>query len=140
VVTVRKVRPSRLTVDERQLPNQVAQRCGLKYVIVDVHGDSLIVWTADRDPAAAAGLLQRLFGPLGTSLEAETAAIAEMVHYTAMLRFTLIDENRRQFAAERWCFRGSIDDWFPIGKPGSLQALAEKYLPHVNRESFFELM
>jgi len=32
------------------------------------------------------------------------------VHYTALLRFTLEDTEKRLFRVERWCFRGSIDD------------------------------
>jgi hypothetical protein len=57
-----------------------------------------------------------------------------------MLRFTLVDEEKRLFDAERWCFRGSIDTWISLAGPRPLETHARKYLPHLNRESFFELI
>jgi hypothetical protein len=60
-------------------------------------------------------------------------------YFHQMLRFTLTDEKTRQFAVDRWCFRGSIDDWFPLGG-GELPKLVEKYCRHLGKESFFELM
>lgn len=60
-------------------------------------------------------------------------------HYHQMLRFTLVDDKARWFSVDRWCFRGSIDDWFPLGD-GYLPKLVEKYCGHLGKESFFELM
>jgi hypothetical protein len=60
--------------------------------------------------------------------------------YQKVLRFTLIDEGSRRFAAERWCFLGSIDDWIPLSGGGDLARLVEKYGPHIGKESFFELI
>ncbi len=59
--------------------------------------------------------------------------------YQKVLRFTLVDENTRRFAAERWCFLGSIDDWVHLSGGGELTKLVERYGPHIGRESFFEL-
>jgi hypothetical protein len=60
-------------------------------------------------------------------------------YYHPMLRFTLGDEKIRRFSTDRWCFLGSIDDWFPLGG-GELPRLVEKYCRHLGKESFFELM
>jgi hypothetical protein len=57
-----------------------------------------------------------------------------------ILRFTLRDEITRQFSADRWCFRGSIDDWFCLSGRGALSRLVETYCRHLGKESFFELM
>lgn len=55
--------------------------------------------------------------------------------------FTLQDEDERLFSAERWCYLGSIDAWRPLlGGAADLESLAAQLLPHVGRESFFELM
>src|SRR5262249_41563709 len=59
--------------------------------------------------------------------------------YKKMLRFPLVDQDPRRFAAERWCFLGSIDDWFPLSGSGDLAKLVERYCPHIGKESFFEL-
>ena len=60
--------------------------------------------------------------------------------YQKVLRFTLIDEDRRRFVAERWCFLGSIDDWIHLSGDGDLGALVGRYGPHIGKESFFALM
>ena len=59
------------------------------------------------------------------------------------MRFTLIDEDERTFRCQRWCFRGSIDGWIDLwmsGGSGPLADLVERYLPHIGKESFYELM
>jgi hypothetical protein len=60
-------------------------------------------------------------------------------HYTAMLRFTLIDKEARIFVAERFCFRGSVDDWIPIAGPNTLAAHVRKFVKHLGQESFYDL-
>lgn len=62
-----------------------------------------------------------------------------LAHYQPVMRFTLVDEERRRFAPERFCFRGSVDDWISIGPPGALERLTAKYLPHLGRDSVYEL-
>jgi len=57
-----------------------------------------------------------------------------------MMRFTLVDGKARRFAVERWCFLGSIDDWFPLSGGGDLKGLVARYCPHLGQESFYELM
>ncbi len=57
-----------------------------------------------------------------------------------MLRFKLVNPDTREYGAERWCFRGSIDDWIMLGGYGSLAKVVEQYAKHLDRESFFELM
>jgi hypothetical protein len=60
-------------------------------------------------------------------------------YYMAVLRFVLTDSLQRRFTAERYCFRGSIDDWISLGPPATLPALIKKYVKHLGKESFFEL-
>jgi len=56
-----------------------------------------------------------------------------------ILRFTLRDEKTRRFFVDRWWFRGSNDDWFPLGV-GKLPKLVEDCCWHLRQDSFFELM
>jgi hypothetical protein len=55
-------------------------------------------------------------------------------------RFKLIDKHERRFEALRFCFRGSVDDWFSLHDVGSLDELCQRYLKHMGKESFYELM
>ena len=80
------------------------------------------------------------FGKFGIDTMMLRSIFAESARYSPMLRFWLVDEDKRIFRADRWCFRGSIDGWISLmGGDGSLETLARKYLPHLAKESFFEL-
>lgn len=59
--------------------------------------------------------------------------------YMAVLRFTLEDKKVRHFATERFCFRGSVDDWIYIGGPGTLASQIQKFVKHLGKESMYDL-
>jgi hypothetical protein len=59
--------------------------------------------------------------------------------FSALFRFILEDAEQRLFTLERYCFKGSIDDWMYIAGPDQLESLAKEYLRHLGQESFFEL-
>ncbi len=60
--------------------------------------------------------------------------------YMAVLRFTLVDPETREYVTERYCFRGSVDDWIHISGPGALAPQCRKFIPHIGRESFYDLI
>ena len=108
---------------------------------VPAEGNARVI-TDEEVAAVQIGL--RKFAPsqnciVGTKGEHIEVFQAEGGHYHKMLRFTLTDETTRQFSVDRWCFRGSIDDWFFLDC-GELRKLVEKYCRHLGKESFFELM
>jgi len=58
----------------------------------------------------------------------------------AVMRFVLADPEQRLFLAERFCFRGSVEDWIDIGgPPQKLSSGLKKFIKHLGKESFFEL-
>jgi hypothetical protein len=141
LVSVRKVRRSQVLPGEREmLCRWTRQLGGSENFLVDLQGDSLVVYTPGEDPAAAAAGLCRGFGlPAGREASVREY-LARRTNYTAMLRFTLTDAEKRLYTAERWCFRGAVEDWIPLSGPRPLVSLAKAYLPHLHRESFFDLM
>jgi hypothetical protein len=60
-------------------------------------------------------------------------------HYMPVMRFTLKDRGKRLFAPERFCWRGSVDDWIPIGEAGRLEKLISKYFKHLGNDSFYDM-
>jgi hypothetical protein len=61
--------------------------------------------------------------------------------YTAVMRFVLADREKRLFLAERFCFRGSVDEWIDIGGDlGRLPTLLKNFIHHLGRESFYDLI
>lgn len=59
--------------------------------------------------------------------------------YQALMRFILIDKKTREFEAQRYCFRGSIDDWIELDASTDLKNLAKKCCYHLGKDSFYDL-
>ena len=59
-------------------------------------------------------------------------------YYTAMLRFRLVDREQRIFTAERFCFRGAIDDWLYLDGPDNLDNLAKRWINILGTDKFFD--
>lgn len=59
--------------------------------------------------------------------------------FSPVMQFVLINEEKREFVTQRYCFLGSIDDWIEIGKPDKLQNLVKKYVKHLGQESYYSL-
>jgi hypothetical protein len=98
--------------------------------LVDVQGEHIVVYHAER---VALNLERFGFRELPPSYR----------NYMKVMRFTLADEQDRTFRIQRWCFRGSIDDWIDLwmsGGEGKLPALVRTFCPHIGQESFYELM
>lgn len=58
--------------------------------------------------------------------------------FSPIMRFILVDEGDRTFRAQRWCYKGSIDDWIDVDY-GSIQELASRMIPVLGTEDYFEL-
>jgi hypothetical protein len=140
LVTVRKIQSTRILPLERmQIEAWTRKLAGIVHFIIEIKGDSLIVHTPGNDIESEAR--EWAAEGIGKSLATIRERLAKRANYAAMFRFKLSDEDERLFDAERWCFRGSIDGWLPLSGGGqSLETLARKYLPHLAKESFFDLM
>lgn len=146
-IYLRKSRPSRITDDERELTLREAQRAAKSgSVLVDVESDSLVVYYAEAiaPMTRSSGHLPKdLLEQLGLPEEffdEQTPSLEKFATYQKFLRLTLADETERLFSVERWCFRGSIDDWIPLAFASPLAEIVPKYCQHLGKESFFELM
>jgi hypothetical protein len=144
-VVVRKIPPSPITEFERRQAEEIVRRAsGLTHVIVAIEGDALVVYTPSVSRADADRLFDDMMGPGFGKESARADAFREKQmrrsQYMKMLRFELVNPDKREYRAERWCFRGSIDDWWELPGYGSLAKVVEQYAKHLDRESFFELM
>lgn len=59
--------------------------------------------------------------------------------YSPVMRFILDDQETREYHAERWCYRGSIDDWIYAGHSGKIGTLAKNLIPKLGTDELFEL-
>ncbi len=141
-VTLRKHQPSQITLDEASLVSEaIKQACPELLSIVDRERSALIVYTSEIEPESRLALL-RIILPAN---EDQTDDLREFLighaRYQPMLKFELQPGDNRYFAPYRWCYCGSIDDWIMIGNgPAPLDSLAAKLTPHLDKDSFFELM
>jgi hypothetical protein len=126
-IVPQKVTPSELAVVTKGLEQYAAgERC-----LVDVQGEHIVVYHAEKTEF---------------DLRHSPFAFREPVYfgrYIKVLQFILDDEVKRIFRVQRWCFRGSIDDWLDLSSrrcEGKLPDLVKTYGPHIGKESFFELM
>ena len=145
-VLVRKDRSVGVTQLEREQTEQIVRRAsGLEHFVVDVEEAALVVYT----PAASRADADKLFdlithGIIGRALAGKADFRNRHIKnspYIKMLRFELVNPNTREFSAERWCFRGSIDNWIPLGGYSGHLAKARRKIREIPRPGgFFELM
>ena len=145
IVTLRKVRPTEISALEvKILSDGIRQHAGLEHFIVDVDGESLVVYLPDRGENVADELREMFGGRLwamSPRMQETRDWLMRHSNYTKMMRFALVDPAKRLFAVQRWCFRGSIDAWIQLlGCRGSLPHVVRKCVPHLGKDSFYDLM
>ena len=67
------------------------------------------------------------------------AFLGRGARFTPVMRFILADEERRDFRAQRWCYRGSIDDWIDVGSIEPVDRLARQLIKTLGTDAFFGL-
>lgn len=136
-VFLRRIQPKIITDEEIATVDKGMKKfSSLQYYQIDVKKNTISVYTPNQNVA----VLSEIFSGLSSCKEVDIQnQLARSISYSSMLRFVLYDEQKRIFMTERFCFLGSIDDWIEIGEPGILKKLVEKYVKHLEKESFYEL-
>jgi hypothetical protein len=139
-VFLRRIPPKLITDEERQIvADGMRTYASVQDYKIEVKGTAIVIYPADQDRDT----LARIFRDYGSSPE-ERARIMKVLrqnlHYSPMLQFILVDEQRRLFSAQRFCFRGAIEDWIGLGSLDTLTTLVRRYVKHLGKESYFELV
>jgi len=137
-----KEQPKAITDEERVLIEKRLGRIrGDRSYRLDVKGTVITIHESNENTRE----LRRMFEELSTYRSRQTTEhellnlLDQSTTYSPMMRFILEDEEKRLFSVQRYCFRGSVDDWIQIGGAQHLKAVVEKFIPHLGKESFFEL-
>jgi hypothetical protein len=139
-VFLRQVQPQIITDAERQVVEDGMQKySGVSHYKIDIKGNEILIYTAAQNMGALNAILQTFPGAMEQRAQVEDV-LSRSAHYTPVMKFALIDENTRLFATQRYCYRGSIDDWMYAGGSGELKLLVRRYVKHIDKESFYELM
>ncbi len=136
-VFIRRIQPKIITHEEIATVDKGMKKfSSLQYYQIDVKKNTISVYTPNQNVA----VLSEIFSGLSSRKEVDIQnQLARSISYSPMLRFVLCDEQKRIFMTERFCFLGSVDDWIEIGEPDILKKLVEKYVKHLEKESFYEL-
>lgn len=131
---MRKHKPSLIFPDEVTLTEEMMEKHGgAKHYRLDVKGKQIIIYTSAGDIDA----ILEIFGTF--ALKAHEERLMRNTRWNEVMRFKLIDPNKRIFQTMRYCYLGSIDDWIAIGAPGSLNTVLRSFVPHIEQDSYFEL-
>ena len=139
-VFLRKIPPKLITDEERQVVEEgMRTYADVKDYKIDVKGHVIAIYTADQDVETLADLFKDM-SPTPSANKQLMTILRHTIQYSPMLQFILEDTQRRTFVAQRYGFLGSIDDWIDVGTPGKLATLVKKYVKHLGKESYFDLM
>ena len=140
-----------LEKEEQEITHNMKKDSDIKHYRVDIQKNTLVLYTpGEQKPFSDvfAKLFKTTVDPKLDKLPALLRAILpgmplereeRFLKYHPMLRFTLIDEEKRIFAAERWCVLGGIEEWLNLNTTGNLPKLCRALFPHLDKESFYEL-
>lgn len=165
-VSVRKQRPRKITADEERAVQHALTERGLDRYRVEVKGSAIIIHEPNHDDASLDALAERytnytfdLPGGIGSQVEGmlrqelgdevferiiaegkerARSLLASTNRYEAVLKLKLTERQRRRFGISRMCFRGE-GGWLGLDE-GELAELLPRYVPHLGRESFFQLI
>ncbi len=137
-VFLRKIPPQIITLKEVAIVRDgVTKAAQIDNFIVDVKDNQIVVYLCDQNVDS----LMEIASPVSSADTARMrAALVQSLSYSPMMQFVLEDAQTRAFVVERWCFRGSVDDWIALDRSTDLNALVKKYGSHLGKESFYELM
>src|SRR5712691_3005554 len=108
-VFLRRIPPKLITDEERQIVEDGMRKYAeVQDCKIDIKGKTIVVYTPNQSVEEFSQLLKGLNPFIGEAKVREY--FTRYVQYAPMLQFILDDEKRRTFTAQRYCFRGSVDD------------------------------
>ena len=137
-VFLRRKQPKIIQDKEMALiESRIAKLVSGKLYKIEVRHKTITVFESADPLDRLAGFAPLLSPP--KAMDVERAFRERFASYQAVMRFVLTDLELRLFAPQRFCFRGSVEDWISIGPPEPLEKLAAKYLKHLGRDSLYDL-
>lgn len=136
LVFLRRSGPRHISQAEEDCVRDGVRRLArVRHFAVEVKQKTIVVHLPGQDADSLERFFQSDFGA-----RARDVNIERFLSYSPMMRFVLLDAKERTFIAERWCFRGAIDDWICLSPPRPLPELVREFCPHLGKDSFFELL
>ncbi|NUM34039.1 MAG: hypothetical protein HUU50_05825 [Candidatus Brocadiae bacterium] len=139
-VFLRKKLPKVITESELAIVSQGVREYAQRFK-VEIKKNTIVVFQPNQSLTGFEEILSRI--PLLNLFEYQKKEAMEIFDrsttYSPIMRFVLVDEETREFRVERWCFRGSIDDWICLAVSQDLSRLVKQYCQHLGKDSFYDL-
>ncbi len=137
IVSLGKARPRKIAEDEEQVVRSAMADLGLDNYRVEVEPDAIVVFGPDKSRGELEAII-RFLGPHGQRPDAMDVLTRGM-RYSPVLRFVIANEHKRVFHAQRMTYRAE-GGWSRALGIGAISDLAEEFLPHLGRDSFYEFI
>jgi len=139
-VFLRKILVPVFTPEEIEtVKSGVKEYAQVENIIVDVKAKNIIVYVCDQNTNELERILDMGIFPLGRDGLLAKETIKRVLTYSPIMQFVLKNAKTREFMVERWCFRGSVDDWIELDDGTDLKKLVKTYVPHLGQDSFYDL-
>ncbi|NCP15635.1 hypothetical protein GW866_01125 [bacterium] len=141
IVSLVKARPRLIPAEEAASVEAALQRHpkGRNYRLAVKH-DRIVIYEGVGPDIEGLKALSVMMGMAQETFEDRLRVEMESyTQFTAVMQFILDDPERREYHAERWCYRGSIDDWIYAGHSGKIDQLARTLIPTLGTDDFYEL-
>lgn len=149
---IRPIQPKIISEEELKAVDEYMNKFSdVEHFRIDAQKNSIVIYTTENRPPVSE-IFAKLFNiPVNPEFDTFAEDLKNSIPdfptdiderflvYQPMLRFVLINEEKRTFTAQRWCFRGAIDSWISLLLAGYLEELCKTFFPHLNKESFYEL-
>lgn len=138
-VSVGRPKPTPITEQEVALVALELERLGRRHYRCAAKGAYITIYEPLHSEADLQETASLLAGPFSGRFESWISHKLATEPLEPVLRFQLADKDQRLFDVERMTYRGE-GGWKSLWHVETLPELARKYLSHLGRESFFELI
>ena len=133
-VSLRRCKPKQITdLEMEQIERVLRNHLHLQGCIYEVKDRTVVIYQS----SGPVPITPALEGFLGAEI---FNVLQRHKRFEPVMRFVLVDEEKRLFTVDRMCYRSSIDGWLSLHRNDKLAKLAHEYLPHVGRETFYEMI
>lgn len=134
-VYLRKIKAKVITDEEIAIVDSaIRSHANVKKYIIDTKGKIISIYLPDQNIEALEALFQQF-----PQRNKKKDIWNEILTYSPMMQFEIVDIKKRLFVVNRYCFLGSIDDWITVSDPKPLDELAGEFVQHLGEDSYFEL-
>ena len=137
-VSVKRIQPRLITALEEARVISELQKRGLDQYRVAVNRTYITIYEPIHNDDHYSPILEQM-GVLPAMKKKILAEMAVKGLFDPVMRFRITDKAKRLFDVERMTYRG-MGGWRSLSESATLPELIQKYLKHLGKESFYDLM